>query len=192
MSLFTKLKTLFSGAPETPEAQTAAPVPEQEDEMQPEATAQADEIELLDRLAGYQIVDKQTMTRSCLEMTIYRFAAPFDGADMRTLIRGMRWLGFRVYGFGVRVAGADHECESWQEFMRLLSEAEPDGCSLFTSFCGVRVNCIFSAEGVLHLSHDSSRGVDFGPFDELFNPEELPEEADSEAKKRLTVKSQEV
>ena len=179
MSLFKKIKNMFSGTQE-------AAAPAMPAEKEPEAPiadenalaeARKREEELLERLSQFNIVSSETLSQSFLEMHIYRFEKPFDSADMRNLINGMRWLGFRLYTFSVLVGGQERDCESWQMFIRSLSENEAEGCSLLTSFGGVRVNCTISAEGTVHLSHDSSRGVDFSPFEGIFCPEEIePEE----------------
>lgn len=171
MRLFDKLKSIF--------ADTPSPAPEQVKPavlaVEEPDTPSADEMELLDKLTRYSIVDAKTMALSALQMRVYRFSEPFDAPDLLTIIRGMRWLGFRLYQFSASVDSTEHECESWQEFVRLLSENTVEQCSLLCAFCGVRVNCVLSSDGVIHLSHDSSRGVDFTPFEELFSPEEAPE-----------------
>ncbi len=174
MSIFDKLKRIFASEPasDEPEVQEENIVPETE-ALAVEASQQ--EIALLEKLATYQVSDQQELTRNFLAMHVYRFEKPFDGVDMRTLVYGMRWAGFKFYGFGVQLGGEDHPCESWPEFMRMLGEADPEGCNLVTSFGGVRVTCTISAEGYIHMSHDSSRGVDFSPFEELFSPEEISE-----------------
>ena len=179
MSFLKKIKNMFSGT-------QAADVPSAPIEKEPEAPAMDEaalaearkrEEALLDKLSQFNIVDIETLSQNFLEMHIYRFEKPFDSADMRNLINGMRWLGFRLYTFSVLANGQEHDCESWQTFIRSLSEGEPEGCSLLTSFGGVRVNCTISADGTVHFSHDSSRGVDFSPFEGIFNPEEIePEE----------------
>lgn len=187
MSLIKTLKSLFSGAQEAPKQPDITPEePEQEPDqpaVDPQRLAEArrSEEELLDRLSEFQILSSESMSRSFLVMQVYRFNRSFDGPDMRTLINGMRWLGFRIYSFSVRIAGEDHECESWQQFSRHLAESPLEAVSMVTSFGGVRVNCVIEAEGSVHFSHDSSRGVDFSPFEGLFDPEEIdPEDTNPE------------
>ena len=178
MSFLKKIKNMFSGA-QSAEAPAASIETEQEAPVADEAAlaeARKREEALLDRLAQFNIVDVETLSQNFLAMHIYRFEKPFDSADMRNLINGMRWLGFRLYTFSVLVNAQEHECESWQMFVRLLTEENAEGCSLLTSFGGVRVNCTISADGVVHFSHDSSRGVDFSPFEGIFNPEEIESE----------------
>lgn len=184
MSLVNKLKSLFSGRDAASEP-AKNPVRAEEIEEQSESApderaleeARRQEEALLDKLAEFEIVGCESLSRSFLNMRIYRFERPFDGAAMRTLIGGMRWLGFRLYTFSVRIDGEEIECESWHMFIRHLAESSVESCSLLTSFGGVRVNCTIDAEGSVHFSHDSSRGVDFSPFEGIFDPEEIePEE----------------
>jgi len=181
MSLFKKIKQMFSGAQEAEPAAAAAPIEEEPasapamDEKMLEEARRREEA-LLERISQFKITASENLSRSFLEMHIYRFEKPFSGVDMHNLINGMRWLGFRLYSFSVLSGGQERDCESWQAFTRALAEGEPEGCSLITSFGGVRVNCTIDAEGSVHFSHDSSRGVDFSPFESLFDPEEIEPE----------------
>jgi len=181
MSIMRKLKSLFGAKIEddttasAPAAQENAAEPEQA-ETDDEATRKREEA-LLDALANLHIVQRDTQSTSFLLMLSYRFEKPFSVADMRDLIGGMRWLGFRLYSFSVRIAGEEVDCESWHIFTRHLAESPVQAVSLITSFGGVRVNATIDSEGSVHFSHDSSRGVDFSPFESLFDPEEIePEE----------------
>ncbi|MDO4741039.1 MAG: hypothetical protein Q4A66_10260 [Eubacteriales bacterium] len=184
MSILRKLKSLFGGQEEQPAQPEAAPEienePEQPQTLSPEALEEARRREeaLLEKLSTFHIAQKDTQNTSFLLMHSYRFERPFDGPDMRALVNGMRWLGFRIYNFSVEIGGASHACESWQEFSRCLSEEAVEAISMLTSFGGVRVNCNISAEGAVHFSHDSSRGVDFSPFEGLFDPEEIEPEGE--------------
>jgi len=183
MSIFNKLKTLFASSKEAENTENTAPAediaPNEEQPAPDEKTleeARRREEALLDALSALHIVQSNTQTSSFLLMHSYSFEGPFDGRDLRNLVNGMRWLGFRLYSFSVRSEGESIDCESWQQFSRHLAESKLDGVSLLTSFGGVRVNCTIEAEGSVHFSHDSSRGVDFSPFEGLFDPEDIPVE----------------
>ncbi|MBQ4086115.1 MAG: hypothetical protein IJC54_06055 [Clostridia bacterium] len=182
MSIFRKLKSLFGAAEEPAPAE---PLQEEEPvEQEPAADEKAleearrREEALLEALSALHIAQSDTQTSSFLLMHSYRFEAPFDSRTMLHLVNGMRWIGFRLYSFSVRVDGQEIDCESWQSFLRHLGESAVEAVNLLTSFGGVRVNAVVEAGGAVHFSHDSSRGVDLSPFESLFDPEEMPEEAE--------------
>lgn len=174
MPLFAKLKSLFA----RPENEAAPVQPPKEANASEEPTAQASEAEiaLLEALSALEIVGQDTLTKNMLAMHVYRFAKPFSGNDLRMLFAGLRWIGYRAYGFQVRTASGEVPCDSWVLFTRMLLEGDVEGASASGSYAGVHVTCTIGQEGVVHFAHDSSRGVSFSAFEELFSPEEVGEE----------------
>ncbi|MBO4367357.1 MAG: hypothetical protein J5859_01475, partial [Clostridia bacterium] len=125
-------------------------------------------LELLDSLP---LKAKEEVDNSFTTMHFYRFERELSDEEILAVVKGMKWLGIRFYGFMTNVSGEENACPNWVSFLRTITEDHPESVTLICSFGGVRLSCVIAAEGLITFSHDINRQVDLSPFEGLFDPE---------------------
>ncbi len=177
MSFISRLKNLFSSEgkiPDTGEDEKSLQEDPSQDDISPEfagdQVSKEDE-QMLELLDSLPLKAKEQVDNSFTAMHFYRFERELSDEEMLAIVKGMKWLGMRFYGFIANVKGEENACPNWLSFLRTITEDHPESVSLAGAFGGVRLSCVITSEGLITFSHDINRQVDLSPFDGLFDPE---------------------
>lgn len=161
---------------EQPKENSAEPVSPAADTGEDENTVSAEEQKMLDTLDRLTIASHEDMESSYLAMRVYRFEKPFSQEDMLALMRGLRWLGMRFYGFTIVCEGHEDNAPSWAALQRSILEDSPERVSAAGSLGGTRVTAVVEREGLVHFSYEAARPANLTAFEGLIEPEEARED----------------